>query len=266
MINKPLVKKENLERLLKLLSHLLKFKGNEWFKVEVKKILRESEVSLEEKRDTLHSYSEGGDHYLIINPNAWLIDYNDIPNEKIRTQLKIDCFEMARHRLGRVNHIHTPDFNEFCRYAQLQIEELLNYYYYEQFKSNLTAISKDIINYNAKATGKIENARELGQIGIIYKVWAFNNKFGLGRNSINIMLQLCYLRNNLSHRSSLANKNDEQILEDFEKKNGLIKDLSFNDLMKSDTTMQNLLFKKRQCWDEVVCVITKLKTTVVQQL
>ncbi len=167
-MKKPLVKKENLDRLLTLLAHLLKFKGNEWFKAEVKKIIRESDGASGTVQDTLHSYSEAGDHYLIINPRAWLIDYDDVPDEKVRTQLKVDCFEMARNRLGRGNHVHNPDFEEFCRHAHLQIEELVNYYYQKKFGFDNKGIVEDILTYNIWAKGKINHSTEFYKIGILF--------------------------------------------------------------------------------------------------
>jgi hypothetical protein len=265
-MKKPLVKKENLDRLLKLLPHLLKAEGNEWFKTEVKRIVRESEGSSVASQDTLHSYSEVGDHYLIITPNAWLIDYDEIPDEKVRTQLKVDCFEMARNRLGRGNHAHTPDFDEFCRHAHLQIEELVNYYYQKKFGKEIKDIIKSIIYYNAFAKGKIETCSKLGKIPILYKIWALNDKLGLGSESKNIMSQLCYVRNNLSHRSSLTNKEDEKLFDEFERKNGPIRDLILGGLAITDTNIQRILFTKRERWDDVVEVITKLKSKIVQEL
>lgn len=265
-MKKPLVKKENLDRLLALLPHLLKAEGNEWFRAAVKKIVRESEGETVVAKDTLHSYSEVGDHYLIINPNAWLIDYDDIPDEKVRTQLKVDCFEMARNRLGRGNHAHTPDFDEFCRYAHLQVEELVNYYYHKKFRNVIADMIKDVTTYNQGAIGKIETVKGLNQIGILYKIWALNDKLGLGGDSKNIMTQLCYLRNDLSHRSSMTIKQDERIFEDFERKNGPIRDLVFSESKITDTKIQRILFTKRERWDDVVAVITKLKSKIVQEL
>lgn len=54
------------------------------------------------------------------------IDYSKIRNKLIRDQLNRDCIEMTKHRLGQ--HNYTINFDEFCRYGQLQAEELINYY------------------------------------------------------------------------------------------------------------------------------------------
>ena len=263
---KPLIKKENLDKLHTLLPFILNAEGNEWFKSEVKKIILESQTNTDTPKDILHSYSELGDNYIIINPNAWLIDYDDIPDENVQIRLKADCFEMARHRLGRANHKHSPDFLEFCRYAHLQIEELVNYYFQKKYEDNLKEIKKDILKFNSMASGKIENADELCKIGILYKIWALNNKFGLGRESINIMSQLCYLRNDLSHRSSLSQKEDEQIIEEFERKNGSIRDIILSEQIITDKKIKTIFFRYQERWDDIIWVIIKLESKVMAEI
>lgn len=262
-MKKPLVKKENLDRLLTLLPHLLKAEGNEWFKSEVKKIVRESEVEVKEGKDTLHVYSELGDQYLI-SPALLLIDYSDIPDKVVREKLNADCFEMARCRLGRGNHAHTPDFDEYCRHAHLQIEELINYYYQKKFDDNIEEIKKDILSFNKFALGKIESTKELSWVSFIYKMWAVINKFGLGKDAKNIMPKLAKLRNDLSHRTSLTKKKDEQIFEEYEKKNGLFRDMDPSVAHPDEINL--ILFRKEARWDDVVAVITKLKDKIVQEL
>lgn len=262
-MKKPLVKKENLDRLLTLLPHLLKAEGNEWFKAEVKKIVRESEMEVKEGNDTLHVYSELGDQYLI-SPGVLLIDYNDIPDKVVREKLNADCFEMARHRLGRGNHAHTPDFDEFCRHAHLQIEEMVNYYYQKKFGDDIKAIINDITNYNQKAHNAIKNATELSYIPYKYKMWALNDKLVFGWESKNIMMQICNLRNDLSHRTTLTKKQDDKILEEYENMHGLIRDMPPN--VFPDEKVQIIIFRKQKRWDDIIAVITKLKTKIVQEL
>ena len=54
------------------------------------------------------------------------IDYSFVKDELLQKRLISDWREMLRFRC-RVRY-HKPDFYEFCRYANLQIEGLLNYY------------------------------------------------------------------------------------------------------------------------------------------
>lgn len=260
-MKKPLVKKENLENLLRLLPHLMQAEGNEWFKTEVRKLAFPNEKASGLDSDTLHSFAENGSHYLIINPNALLIDYDDIPDEKVRTQLRADCFEMTRHRLGRINH--KPNFDEFCRYAHLQIEELANYYYQKKFGNNISRIKAQILQYNPGVAEKIKKATQLTWIGIIYKIWALNDMFGMGAKAKNLMSNICYLRNELSHRTSLTKEQDEETLISFEKQKGPIGELP---LSEQPTKIQIILFRKEQSWDEVYNVITKFKSKIMESI
>ncbi len=80
------------------------------------------------------------------------------------------------------------------------------------------------------------------------------------------MTQLCYIRNNLSHRSTLTKKQDEKIFDDFEQKNGPVRDILLGERSITDTNIQRILFTKGERWDDIVAVITKLKSRIVQEL
>lgn len=268
-MKKPLVKKENLDRLLMLLPHLLKAEGNEWFKAAVKKLVRESDGSSVAVQDTLHSYSEVGDYYLIINPHAWLIDYDDIPDEKVRTQLKVDCFEMARNRLGRGNHAHTPDFDEFCRYAQMQIEELLNYFYNKKFPNIIS--SKEFIGKYYPTTEKenergekfldsykpkSDNSTKINQITFKHKSGAFFSYAKVSKNLAYTISKINSLRNKISHRSTSEAQNEDELINNFYKNN-----LNWKGKYKP-FELQVIEFRRDKNWEEVVSAIVEIKTKV----
>jgi hypothetical protein len=67
----------------------------------------------------------GLDYYVDGQPS--LIDYSFVKETEIRAQLISDNREMMRHRYG--TRFHIINFDEYCRYAHLQVEMLLNYYY-----------------------------------------------------------------------------------------------------------------------------------------
>lgn len=133
--------------------------------------------------------------YSIDNKDS-LIDYSYITILDVKEQLISDNREMMRFRYG--TRYHMIDFKEFCRYAHLQAEMLLNYYYQTINKSDLTAIKKHIKKYNDKAFG-LEEASSLGSIPYSVKIWAFNvehkNKF-----DFSLFENIRKVRNELSHR------------------------------------------------------------------
>ncbi len=77
------------------------------------------------------------------------IDYSFIEMDDVRNQLISDNREMMRFRYG--TRYHEIDFDEFCRYALLQAEMLLNYYYDVVNHSDLGAIISHIKTYNTSA-------------------------------------------------------------------------------------------------------------------
>ncbi|MFD2514211.1 hypothetical protein ACFSRY_10060 [Pontibacter locisalis] len=77
--------------------------------------------------------------YLRINiPVNKLIDFSFIGEQfdRARKQLEIDNVQMWRARYGKNNEDGCPDFEEFCRFAHYQLEEILSLYFYifEKYK------------------------------------------------------------------------------------------------------------------------------------
>jgi hypothetical protein len=252
-MKKPLVKKENLDRLLTLLPHLLKAEGNEWFKTEVKKIVRESDGTTEKAQDNLHSYSDMGDSYIIsVNPKVLLIDYDNIPDEKVREKLKSDCFEMARHRLGRTNH--KPDFEEYCRYAHLQAEELINYYLMKKHSSNLQEIVKFIKAYNPKYDPR-SVPTNLAYIDYGFKLFALSKVISFDSP---VFYFLKDVRNESSHRSTYSKKSEDTLLDSYNK--GVV-------LTDEQNREVNFIVSKRQGdFEKIYHALTRLKNNLVAKL
>ena len=67
----------------------------------------------------------GLDYY--VDNQKSIIDYSFIQEPEVRAQLISDNREMMRFRYG--TRYHAISFDEFCRYAHLQAEMLLNYFY-----------------------------------------------------------------------------------------------------------------------------------------
>lgn len=138
----------------------------------------------------------GLDVYVDDEPST--IDYSYIEQPEVRAQLISDNREMMRFRYG--TRYHEILFPEFCRYAQLQGEMLLNYFYTTIETGNISKIKEHISKYDPKAKfGKETN--EVFKISFNVKKWAFDNEFSLSSNYV--WNNIIKVRNLVSHRSPI---------------------------------------------------------------
>ncbi len=250
-----MVEKKNLERLLQILPVLLETKGNEWFKEEISKLVT---------NNTIHAYSESSKEYLIINPGVLLIDYREILDEKVRTQLTVDCYEMARHRLGRVNH--KPDFDEFCRYAHMQIEELINYFFFKNFidhenvkifiESYCTLMDKPKVN--KKYIKANDTSTSITHIDYSIKSNALISYLGI-RNSFNINM-INQVRNKVAHRSSLSETDDNSELIKY------MNEQKIDPNIKKPFLIHIIEFRRKQDWNIIITSIEEIKEAILNKL
>lgn len=150
----------------------------------------------------------GLDYYVDEQPS--LIEYSFIKESEIRVQLISDNREMMRYRYG--TRFHIISFEEYCRYAHLQVEMLLNYYY-DKVNCSLDNIKKHIIRFNP--TAKITDANSLGAISYNSKLWAFSAEHDVNYSTKTILEYVREVRNRASHRS--PESEDSIILETQEK-------------------------------------------------
>lgn len=128
------------------------------------------------------------------------IDYSFIEMDDVRNQLISDNREMMRFRYG--TRYHEIDFDEFCRYALLQAEMLLNYYYDVVNHSDLGAIISHIKTYNTSA--KIpDDVKTLSSISFNVKLWAFKAEHKMEYSLSSMLDNIRMVRNELSHRSTI---------------------------------------------------------------
>lgn len=128
------------------------------------------------------------------------IDYSFIQMDDVRNQLISDYREMMRFRYG--TRYHEIDFDEFCRYALLQAEMLLNYYYDVVNHSDLGAIISHIKTYNTSA--KIsDDVKTLSSISFNVKLWAFKTEHKMEYSLSTMLDNIRMVRNELSHRSTI---------------------------------------------------------------
>lgn len=201
-----------------------------------------------------------------------VLDYSSIKDEYLRECFEADCREMLRFRYGLRGH--RIDFGEFCRYAQMQAERILNVYY--QTKGTVEQICSYILQYNS--TADLDHCETLESINYSVKLWAYSNEFSLKRLST-ILDDVRKVRNAKSHGSS--QEEDENFFQTHRSmllKEGyplrfdctvnwsaLKKDESknkiYNDTIKKSSSHKRYMticWERRQPFDEVVWALEEL--------
>lgn len=104
------------------------------------------------------------------------VDYSFIDEEDVRDQLVSDNREMMRYRYG--TRSHKIDFPEFCRYAHMQAEMLINYFYDVDDGHDFNAIVEHIREYNSRFDSRfISSAKKVEEIPFRAKWFAFSYEF-----------------------------------------------------------------------------------------
>ena len=185
----------------KLLATIKKIKllseQNSEFRQEMQKLFGKTvSASVVKDDDRRISHIEkylGLDYY--VDSMESIIDYTFINEDVVRDKLISDNREMMRFRYG--TRSHKVDFEEFCRYAQLQAEMLLNYFY-SNTEDSIQNIISHIKQYNPKANIS-DNNTSLSSISFSVKLWAYDSEFKINiRESFDHVREV---RNNQSHRT-----------------------------------------------------------------
>ena len=188
-------------------------KQNPEFNAELRRALgigtsANSVVSSDKRIEHIEKYL-GLDYY--VDNQKSIIDYSFIQEPEVRAQLISDNREMMRFRYG--TRYHAISFDEFCRYAHLQAEMLLNYCY-DKKEDTLDKIIEHIKKYNPTAYIS-DKTNSLGGIAYNVKLWAFNKEFNLDYITNNILDYIRKVRNDSSHRSP---ESEEKSIHDNRKK------------------------------------------------
>ena len=185
--------KEQLSKLLLFIKRLIDEPGNEDFVKGLRKLLDVPihDSSGNKQLTDIEKYLGLDYHLDSATPD---IDYSFIRDENVRTRLISDYREMLRYRYGVRSH--KIDFFEFCRYAMLQVEQLLNYFYKNCFDT-IDEI-RDYINEHVTNL-KVESLDSLKSISLAIKLYALYCEKGDGR--IKTVLDYAReVRNEQSHR------------------------------------------------------------------
>lgn len=258
--------KESLEKLLLFISDICEKDENEWFRKELLESLTKLDTSI--PNTTNHEQFDKIEKYLKLD-GFKVIDYSDIKNERVRNQLFRDSVEMSKYRLGKFND--KINFDEFCRYACLQVEELLNYFYGDKFKND----TKEANNFIIKHWGdyKAPNSNKIAAISMNAKATGFLTEYGFKYTSVSRTIDfLRDFRNELSHRNSYAIKNDDNILSSLALKKIDVSSsfIDYNNTNRNDLELYKkgrfIFLKRRQDYNEIIETLEILKEAVVTVL
>lgn len=204
----------NLNKLIEFVQEISAQPDNTWFRNELLARLIYKSNNTESEPTGFSDIVENIElirKYLTLDVIP-IIDYSEIENEVIRNQLFRDSIEMAKYRLGKINN--TISFDEFCRYAHLQAEELINYFYIQNFNTKIERILDFLKSYGNYNPNRIPE--NLNHIDYSFKLKAFVSYAGLNSKTKNNLEFLNKIRNELSHRNSLQKEKDDEILRQFE--------------------------------------------------
>lgn len=127
-----------------------------------------------------------------------LPDYSFVQDDAVRDRLQADYREMLRYEFGTRNH--RIDFPEFCRYAVLQIEMLVNFYFDRKYNSNIGTII-GVIKSNFPNFNPYPGLANVSEIQLKTKLYQIRNEFSWDRKDLNPFLYAVDVRNRQSHRS-----------------------------------------------------------------
>ena len=132
------------------------------------------------------------------------IDEKSLPNYllikdgSVREKLIADFREMLRCQYGTRNH--KIDFAEFCRYAVLQMEMLVNYYFEKKFSGDINGIVAEIRASSPNYT-PYPGLENVSEIALKTKLYAVRNAFAWNRSDLAPYINAVDVRNKQSHRS-----------------------------------------------------------------
>ena len=160
-------------------------------------------------------------------------DYSFIKEDYTKEKLNADFREMLRYRFGTRGH--KVDFPEFCRFAVLQIEMLVNYYYDKRYSADITLIKQAIFANNPPNTqfyAKATQATQLSEIALKNKIYALRNEFGWNTTDISDYLYAIDVRNRQSHRSLTVYTDRIKEMEESFKQKGVMYENGYIDYKK----------------------------------
>lgn len=258
-------KKENLIKLLKLIEEISNQPENIWFKNNLINVfMKSSEAPNEFNQESLEAKINLIHKYLLIDVKN-LIDYSFF-DEPSREQLFRDNLEMMRYQKGTPNH--KINFGEFCRYAHLQAEEMINYFLNKISDSEIGRIELFIEQFSSNYA-PYKKATEIHHINYTTKLWAFKKATNMSK-TFDTLSFINDFRNELSHRNSFTIQNEDKELEYYEREGFVKSSIDFNKLSNKQRALYNkgkyIITKRKEDFNQIRETIEDLKRSVIKAI
>lgn len=205
--------KDSLNKLLDLINEICKDDENLWFKKEIEKKFNsksnQTDTFIEIKKDTSKIID-----FLSINP-AVSVDYSFINYKLLRTRLELDNLRMENIRYDLKEKDEMKRLYDFCINAFYQIENLINFFYFEKF-TKIDALLSHLENIK-DSKFKRKEEKNIGDIPIYAKIFAFNKTYYTEDYTGYNIDSLRLIRNEGLHRCSRIKsiENENKRLHDF---------------------------------------------------
>lgn len=193
-------------KLLALVKKLYKESGDKDFVAGVQEIVRKDILFCHHNNRKESTTLEKISSYLSLDydlDSRDFADYSFIEDESIKATLLSDFREMLRYQYG--TRSHKVDFAEFCRYAVMQIEMLVNYYFEKKYDSNLEDVITAILLTNPKFK-RWDQLSQISDIPLKTKVYHIRHELNWDKALLSNILNAIEVRNNQSHRSLRVKK------------------------------------------------------------
>lgn len=259
------IDEDKLKKLLHLVKQIVNAPENASFKRALYELISDKSILNPQPYDTsLESKIKLIQEYLAIDVKV-LIDYSYF-KEPTREQLFRDNLEMMRYQKGTPNH--KVNFGEFCRYAHLQAEELINYFLFYITDGKMESVESFIKQYFPKYNpGK--QSTEIHQINYTSKIIAFKEAYKLDKGIFGTLKFISEVRNEMSHRNSNSLQKEDEELAKCEKE-GFLKFIDYNDLDQEQKYLYNkgqyIIKKRKEDFKVVVAALNEFKESVIDAL
>lgn len=199
--------KEDLEKLIDFIVELSELKENEWFKNKLIDKIEASTNILSIKKNTDKIVN-----LLDVNPEC-SIDYSFISHQLLRKRLELDNLRMENVRYDIKEKEDIKRLYDFCINAFYQIENLLNYFYFEKYPQIDDLL--DHLEGIDKTRFRRKSEKNIGDITIAVKIYSFVRTYYISPDEISKAYNIDYLRqirNEGLHRCTrIKNSEDENL-------------------------------------------------------
>lgn len=202
------IDKNNLEKLLNFIDHIIDQEEDGWFRNELRKKIADKNpigTSNEEELKTIRS--------ILQIRGKQSVNYDFIKHSLLKEQLIIDNIRMENAALNLDELDEVERFYNFCVNVFYQIENLINFYYYKRFpkiEELLKHFENTIVqeNYSFRRSGREKN---VGDISMFNKLFAFGRDFFSAEGDFtNYNLEnLRKVRNEGLHRCMVIRNNED---------------------------------------------------------